>query len=227
MPTRYRWFRIRIPRPAIDLTAVFAKCPFVADAPYGFAQSDSKTWRFRFLWRTTVIVTRLDEDGSPVYEEVASVSFTDFAVVSIRDMTFLRIENPGRSVRDLLNALESLLGLGFTASAVTFDRFKPTTIFQQVHVSKLVGLTVVGAVVKADTVARMEFVSKQGMVVENMQVLRGLQYKVELAIFELIYEGVRGQVAFSSNGAVKISGQLTPRLVHLIEQDLPELGQSV
>jgi len=170
-----------------------------------------------------VVITRFDDDGVPAYEEVESVSFTDFAVVVVEAMTFLRIENPGRNIRDLLNTFESLAGLGFTAKPMNFERVKPTTIFDQIHVSKLVGLKIVGAVVDEDLVARMEFASKQGMVVEKMKVLDRLQYKVELAVFELIHEGVRGQAAFSASGAVRVSGQLAPKLVHLIERDLPKL----
>lgn len=226
MLTRYRWYRIQLPREAVDLTKLVAKCPFVPESQFGFSrvEGDISGPRFRFLWRAKVVITRLDDDGSPTYEEVASVSFTDFAVVVVDAVTYLRIENPGRNIRDLLNALESLAGLGFTARPMTFEHVKPTTIFEQVQVSKLVGLKIVGAVVDEDLVARMEFASKQGMVVKKMKLLDGLQYKVELAVFELIYEGVRGQAAFSANGAVKVSGQLAPKLVHLIELDLPKLG---
>lgn len=226
MLTRYRWYRIQLPRESADLPALVAKCPFVPAALFGFSRVEGGIGgsTFRFLWRTKVVVTRLDDDGAPVYDEVASVSFTDFAVVVVGAMTYLRIENPGRNIRDLLNALESLAGLGFTAQPMAFDKFKPTAVFEHVHVSKLVGLKVVGAVVDEDLVARMEFASKQGMVVENMKFLEGLRYKVDLAVFELVYEGVRGQMAFAASGAVKISGQLGPKLMHLIEQDLPKLG---
>lgn len=225
MLTRYRWYRIQLPPDAIDLAALVARCPFVPEVPFGFSRVEAGIGAptYRFLWRTRVVITKLDTDGSPTYEQVESVSFTDFAVVVVEAMTFLRIENPGRNIRDLLNALESLAGIGFTARPVSFDRAKPTAVFDRVSVSKLVGLKVVGAVVDEDLVARMEFASKQGMIVEDMRVLNGLQYKVDLAVFELIYEGVRGQVAFSASGAVKVSGQLAPMLVSLIEQDLPRL----
>jgi hypothetical protein len=168
-------------------------------------------------------VTRFDDGGIPSYEEVASVNFTDFAIVTVGSALFLRVENPGRNMRDLLNALESIVGLGFTSKPLTFDKAKPTTIFKTVEVTKLVGLRVVGAVINDDLVARMEFASKQGMVIENMKLLDGLRYNVDSAVYELIYKGVRGQVAFASSGMVKISGQLAPKLVHLIERDLPKL----
>ena len=165
-------------------------------------------------------MTKLDSEGLPTYEQIDSVSFTDFALVEISGLTFLRVENPGRNVRDLLNALEALIGMGFTVKPVTFDKAQPTTVFRSVDASKLVGLKVVGAVLADDLVARMEFVSKEGMVVEKMTVLAGLKYKVEHAVFELVLGGLRGQIAFAANGAVKISGQVTPKLVSLVEADL-------
>lgn len=110
---------------------------------------------YRFLWRSRVVVTRLDAEGVPTYEQIDSVSFTDFALVAVADLTFLRIENPSRNVRDLLNALETLVGMGFTVKPVVFDKGQPSTVFRSVDASKLVGLKVVGAVVADDLVARM------------------------------------------------------------------------
>lgn len=225
MHTRFRWYRIQLPRGATDLGELVEKSPFLAESLYGFSRISASLGgsSHRFFWRTKVVITRLDKDDSPIYEQVASVSFTDFAVVVVEKVIFLRIENPGKNIRDLLNALESIVGMGFTAKQITFDRAKPTSVFEQVDIAKLVGLKVVGAVVGADLVARMEFSSKEGMIVENMAVLNGLQYKVDLAIFELLYKSIRGQVSFAANGAVKISGALAPKLVNFIEQDLPRL----
>ncbi|MGC9561572.1 hypothetical protein [Brachymonas sp. M4Q-1] len=188
----------------------------------GFARLSSGVGgpSYRFLWRSRVVVTRLDAEGVPTYEQIDSVSFTDFALVAVADLTFLRVENPGRSVRDLLNALETLVGMGFTVKPVIFDKGRPSTVFRSVDALKLVGLKVVGAVMADDLVARMEFVSKEGMVVENMTFLNDLKYKVEHAVFEVLLGGLKGKIAFAANGTVKISGQLAPKLVGLVEQDL-------
>jgi hypothetical protein len=214
-----------MPRGDYNLSNIITGKPLTQNTSFGFSHIEGAIGspKFRFLWRTKVVVTRFDDEGTPSYEEVASVNFTDFAIVQVDGVTFLRIENPSRNIRELLNALESILGLGFTSKPLTFDKAKPTTVFKSVDSTKLIGLKVVGAVIDNDLVARMEFASKQGMIVENMKLLNDLRYKVETSIFELIYEGVRGQLVFASNGLVKISGQLAPRLVHLIEQDLPKL----
>lgn len=223
MQTRYRWFRIQFPARARDLGMIVANCPFGPTSAYGFAGAPSGGASYRYLWRSRVVVTTLDAEGTPTYEQIDSVSFTDFSVVELGDLVFLRIENAGRNVRDLLNALETLVGMGFTAKPVTFDRARPSAVFNSVDSSKLVGMKVVGAVLADDLLARMEFVSKNGMAVENMEVLKGLKYKVELAVFEVVLSGLKGQIAFAANGTVKISGQIAPKLISLVEKDLPLL----
>lgn len=222
MQTRYRWFRIQLPARARDLATLVATRSFDSTSTSGFARVSGGVGgpSYRFLWRSRVVVTRLDAEGAPTYEQIDSVSFTDFALVSVADLTFLRIENPGRNVRDLLNALETLVGMGFTVKPVVFDKGQPSTVFRSVDASKLVGLKIVGAVLADDLVARMEFASKEGIVVEKMTVLDGLKYKVEHAVFELVIGGLKGQISFAANGTVKISGQVASKLVGLVEQDL-------
>lgn len=223
MQIRYRWFRIQLPARSRDLAVILASCPFESESAYGFVRAPSGDASYRYLWRSRVVVTKLDAEGTPTYEQIESVSFTDFAVVELDDMIFLRIKNAGRNIRDLLNALETLAGMGFTAKPVTFDKGRPSSVFNSVDSSRLVGLKVIGAVLADDLVARMEFVSKEGMVVENMEVLAGLKYKVDLAVFELVLSGLRGQITFAASGTVKISGQIAPKLISLVERDIPLL----
>ena len=110
--------------------------------------------------------------------------------------------------------------MGFTVKPVVFDKDQPSTVFRSADASKLLGLKVVGAVVADDLVARMEFASKEGMVIENMTVLDGLKYKVSYAVFELVLGGLKGQIAFAANGTVRVGGQAAPKLLSLVEQDL-------
>lgn len=226
MLNRYRWYRIRLPQGVTDLAAIIANRPLGSGDTYGFSRAEGPTGILlhRFLWRAKIVVTQFDDEGAPSYQEVASVNFTDFAIIEIDGETFLRIENPGRNIRDLLNALESIVGLGFSSKLLTFEKAKPTTVFENIQASKLIGLKIVGAVIEEDLVARMEFASKQGMVVEKMKLLEGLRHKIDSVTYELVYEGIRGQLAFSSSGTVKISGQLAPLLINLIEKDLSRLA---
>ena len=226
MLTRYRWYRIQLPSGAPDFSGVIAKHPLVANANQGFTRVEGSLGAliYRFLWRSKVVIVQFDDNGTPSYQEVATVNFTDFAIVSIEGVTFLRIENAGRSIRDLLNAIEALVGLGFTCRPVTFENSKPTIVFEKIETIKLIGLKVIGAVLEKDLVARMEFASKQGITLDKLTILEGVPHKIESASYELIYEGVKGQLAFTSNGTVRVSGQLAPRLIHLVEQDLSRIA---
>lgn len=219
---RYRWHWVKFPNEGFELDSVIAGRPFSPGAEVGFYRVEGTTGSptYRFLWRTKIVVTQFDDDGTPFYQEIANVSFTNFAIVCVEDSTFIRIENPGRNVRDLLNTLESLVGFGFTSKAVTFEKAQPTSVFENVESTKLVGLKVAGAVIKEDLVARMEFASKHGILIDELKLLQNLRYKVDFASYVLLYQGIRGQLALSSNGIVKVSGLLAPRLVSLIEQDL-------
>lgn len=225
MATRYRWYRVQLPSPKMELNKLFLGSPFTNDSISGFACISGEFGLpiYRYLWRTKTLITRLDDEGTPSYEEVASVSFTDFSIISIKDLMFLRIENPGRNTRDLLNKLESIIGLGFTCKPVTFEKGHPDTPLKSAEAVKLVGLRVIAAVVASDVVARMDLVSKQGIIIDELKILKDVRYKVDSSSFELVLQGVRGSIVFSSGGLTKISGQLAPKLVSLIEQDLPEL----
>jgi len=206
------------------LSGLVASHPLTPAAGFGFSsiEDPNSSSIYRFLWRTKIVATILDESGAPVYQEIDSISFTDFSIVSIDGQTFLRVENPGRSIRELLNALESIIGLGFTSKLVTFEHVRPTTIFEKIKTVRLIGFKVLGVVLDEDLVARMEFASKQGMTLAQMKFLEGRPYKVDSATYEMVHEGIRGQLSFLSNGTVKVSGQLAPKLMQLIEKDLPK-----
>lgn len=223
MQLRCRWYRIHLPKGTPDLSAVLGKHPLGPDVNQGFTTVIGAWGQqlHRFLWRSKVVITLVGDDGEPHYQEVSTVNFTDFAVLNVGGEMFFRIENPGRSIRDLLNTLESLVGLGFTCKPVTFAKKKPVSVLESVEVAKLVGLKVTDAVLGKDLLARMEFSSKEGINQESLVVLDGVPHKSDSASYELIYGGVKGILHFSSTGVVKVGGQLAPRLIHLIEQELP------
>jgi len=155
-----------------------------------------------------VVITLLGDDGEPHYQEIPTIDFTDFAVLYVDGETFFRIENPGRSIRDLLNTLESLVGLGFSCKPVIFAKKKPTLVLESVEVAKLICLKVTDAVLGKDLLARMEFISKEGINTEKLTVLNGVPHKTDSASYELVYGGVKGVLHFSSTGMVKVGGNL-------------------
>lgn len=206
MLTKYRWYRFQLPNGTSDLSHVISKKPFLLNSNQGFTKVEGSLGSpiYRFLWRSKVVITQFDDSGIPSYQGIDTVNFSDFAIVGVDDLTFLRVENPGRNIRELLNAIESLVGIGFTCKQLTFENAKPTKIFDHIDTIKLIGLKVSGAVLNEDLVARMEFASKQGISLDKLAVLEGIPHKIELACYELNYEGIKGQIAFAINGAVKV-----------------------
>lgn len=220
MSTTYRWYRVGLPKKGVGFVKLLSKRSLLADSEFGFAllEDDGQVPKLRFLWRTKVVVTRINEEGVPFNEEFASVSFVDFAVIRCDAKGYLRLENPGHGARRLFDAIETLVGLGFTCEPVRFQFSDPAEIFEGVESAKLTGLSVSGAVVDQDLVARLEFASKKGMDVAKIRWLKGLEYKIDFSAFEVMYRGLKGQITLSSNGTVKISGPLSPRLVAEVER---------
>lgn len=226
MQNRYRWYRIHLPQGAPDLSVLFDNHPLGKSNSEGFTRVNGAFGHIihRFLWKSKVFVTQFDENGEPTYQEVTTTNFTDFAILAIDNAVFLRAENPGRSIKNLLNALESLIGLGFTCNPVTFKKKKPTSVFESIDLTKLVGLKVTEAALGSGIVARMEFASSDGINLEKLAILDGVPHKIESASYEFIYGGLRGLLSLNSSGTVKASGQLAPKLIHLIEQDLGKVA---
>jgi hypothetical protein len=195
---------------------------------FGFYRTPSEASEesFRFVWRTTVVTTRYDENGEEASEELQSFSAVSFSIMNIGRGLFMRVENPNRNLRDLMNAIEGAAGYGFSCSPVTFETERPKLVFDRVDESKLVSLKLVGAILGEDLVARMEFASKQGIDLEKMKILRGLRYKIDVAAFDCLFQGVRGQVSIAAGGLVRFSGPLTAHLRQLIERELPQIAKA-
>jgi hypothetical protein len=219
---RYRWYRIQIPKNSISLHEAISKNKLSTENDFGFSliEHGTGTPSYRFLWRTTITVTKFDESGALAFEDLSTVSFTDFTIINIDEEIFIRVENPTRTLKELFNTLESIYGLGFTNKRINFEKHKPKRIFESIKTVTLVKLKIVGAVFDNDLVGRLELESKKGIFPDRIKMLQNIPHRIDSASYEFIYEGVHGQLTFSSNGSVKVSGALTSRILHLIELDL-------
>lgn len=222
MAIRYRWYKITLPLDLVGFIEHLKSHPLNPDSSFGFSYlgKSSSEYQFRFLWRSNIVTTSFDENGDPVYERIATINFMDIAFLSREKNIFLRIENPSRNLRDLMNAIESIVTMGFSCSAVVFSKSSLQPLIENLDTSKLVGFKISGAVVGTDLVARMEFASKSGMQLENINILNKLRYTADSATYEVMYQGVKGQFSFGPSGIVRVSGQLAPKILHLFEESL-------
>jgi len=223
MISRYRWYGIRLPHGSIGLAEALLQHPLKHDDSYGFARSTLHPGNasIRFYWKTKVTITNFDDLGNAAYSNIVSINFYDFTILDIEGKLFLRIENPGRSSRELFNAIETIMGLGFVSEPVLFKTFDPVKVFQSIDSLKLIGLKVSDVVLSGDLVSRMEFSSKLGIDPNQLKALNGSKYKIDTGVYEITHEGSSGQLSISCNGLVKINGHLTPKLLHELEESLP------
>lgn len=225
MDTRYRWYRIQFPRDDYVFSTIIVANPFTNNSNSGFMSIDDQFGnpKYRFLKRANVTITVMDENGNPDYQQISTVEIIDFSIFSVDSFVFLRVENPGRSINDLLNAFEKYIGLGFTCSAIIFKKLNPMEVLANLDNTKLVGLKVSGTVAGETFKANLELVSNEGIVTEKIRLLDEMTYHISLAVIEVLYEGLRGKVSLSSSGLVKITGKITPKITQVIENALPKL----
>lgn len=223
MISRYRWYSIRLPNGSGSLAEALLQHAFKHDESYGFSRSNitSENASIRFYWKSKLTVTNFDDLGNATYSNVININFYDFTILDIEDKLFLRIENPGRSSRELFNAIETIMGLGFVTEPVLFKTFDPVKVFPNIDSLKLIGLKVKDVVLSDDLVSRMEFSSKLGINPNQLMVLNGSKYEIDTGVYEITHESASGQLSIASNGLVKINGHLTPKLLHELEKNLP------
>lgn len=225
MLMRYKWYSARLPDPSVKLGSLLVRSSALLPEDGWFARETlvDGSDGYRFFWKAPVIVTSLDKEGVPSREVVTTTYMSDFSISDVGRTTLLRFVNPARNMRTLLNAMERLVGRGFTCEPVLFEKHAPVSILERVDQVKLVGLKIVNVAVGKDLVARMEFASKNGMPEKDLGLIKGLPYRREQVVYELVYRGVRGQFSYTASGAVKVGGALTPRILSYIEKDIPRL----
>jgi hypothetical protein len=178
---------------------------------------------FRFFARTSVVVTKLDADGNPSYDQVETLGVSSFSIVSIEGAILLRAENPGKTLRILFNTLGQIVGLGFTATPIIFEKYAPKGFLRSLSTHRLINLKVRGTILGTSLCASMEFDSKDGLIAQQLPLPRHFEYQVTQAVYEIKHKLVNGQIGYFANGTVRVAGELSLRLVELVEEELAQL----
>jgi hypothetical protein len=220
--TRYKWYRVGLPGTQAQFLKNLGRSPLAADGAWGFVHLPGETERpaFRFLWRANIVAFAFDDAGNQTRQVFTTVEHCDFVVLSKGQKVWLRVTDPPRSLRDFLNALEMTAGMNFFAEPVLFSQKKQSQILRRASESRMVGFRGVGASPEQKLVARIEVVSKDGLRLEDVHLLHGLEFSVDHASYEVVFERARGQVTFAAGGVVRITGQLLPFILGLVEAQL-------
>lgn len=219
---RYKWYRLGLPSSHKAFVKGILKSKFEAGSSSGFVpmEEHSDEHGFRFAWETLLSKTSFDVSGSPSVELITSISFCEFSVFERGGVTWLRALNPPRSLKELMNALEESIGFGFSSELISFKRASLPKSLSKLKDASLIGFKAIGSLAKHHVVARIEVASKDGLDLASLDFLKHISYEIDQSVYEITFQRIRGQIALSSTGLVKISGQLAPLVLHLIESDL-------
>lgn len=214
----FRWFRVR--RRGDSLPVEEFRRLLLGSQGVDCWFSVAEDSDYRFCKRMQLLVPVLTSEGEEKIRTVDSVSVIRFAVLKGNPDTVLRVFNPGRNLQALMGGIERAVGQGFSSRALVFEGAEPVSILQRADIRRVVGVKLKNVVIDNDCVGRMELVSKEGVDLESVGMLKNVRYTIANVKYEVVVDGVRGAFSVSENGLVKVGGKLAPLIVSEIERDL-------
>lgn len=224
---KFKWFKLRMSTSFTQAIKKLRATTLHEERSFGFncLPSDTKSrFSFRHLTRTSIRVTVIDQEGNAGDREIETLDAIDFDLFEQEGGIWMRVENPPRSLRDLLTHIELTLGWGFASTPVVLSIDQQRSALCEGDAIRMVAFKGLGSSPEHKAVARFEVASKEGIEPENLDFLSGLEFRVDHATFEVVKSMLRGQVSFAATGLVKVAGPLLPFLVGAIEKQVTKLG---
>ncbi|WP_212632104.1 hypothetical protein [Pseudomonas sp. KB-10] len=218
MITRYKWYRVRLPCTISEFFARLRVAGYNSSSNTGFLCNEEEL-TFRYMWPSIINAIRLDGEGNAEYQQVVTVNSQVVTVLGEQGAIF-RFENPSRSMREVMNALEGGVGFGFGCEQIIITDDLVQVALEKTTARTLNSLRVSGAISKVNALARVELASKDGIKVEHVKSLGLGDFLIDSASYEVTHKGLKGQIGFSRSAACRISGPLTPFILHSLEHAL-------
>jgi hypothetical protein len=221
---KFRWFEIKADLELGKIAKKLRSAKLSGERSFGFSARvvDGRTDRtfLRFLHRIRIRVVVVGANGVPESQELETINAIDLELFHACNRNWLRVDEPPRSLRVLLSAIESVIGLGVALTPVIAPLAVQRLALKEMDSVNLISFKGIGGSVTHQAVARFEVASKQGLDPDRLEFLRALDFKVEQSTFEVVKKMTRGQVAFAPSGLVRITGQLGPFLLTSVEAAL-------
>jgi hypothetical protein len=218
MISRFKWYSVRLPCSLGEALQRLEEGRYDPTRRTGFIV-DAGERSFQFLWKTTIYATVIDSEGTSSSEEITSVCSQKIQVLGEKQI-FFRLEDPPRSSKELLNALDKIIGFGFSCEQVVVtDELIRHSIesFQSITLNTL---KLSGAISSIAAIARVEIASKAGIDQKSIENFGLSPSVIEAGTYSVRYKGLSGQVGFTRTGMCKISGELTAKITACIERNL-------
>lgn len=221
---KYRWFELQADLSAEKIAKKLRSAKLTESSRVGFAarKSSEVTDRFllQFLNRVTIRMMVVGASGTPEEQDLETITSIDLAVFQLSDRTWLRVEDPPRSLRVLLASVEAALGLGTSIRPIIASLATQRYALRAADSVSLISFKGIGSSIAHQAIARFELAAKQGLAPEKIDFLRQLDFKIEQSTFEVVKQMSRGQISFAPTGVVRVAGQLAPFLLQQVEKAL-------
>lgn len=218
MISRYKWYKVRLPCSTSELLSKLKANGFDVETSVGFITSEVDL-SFRYIWPSTINATRYDAEGNSEVQEFVTINSQN-VVILVGERIVFRMENPLRSTKDLMIAIEKCVGFGFSCEQLLIKDDLVKTALKSAESSKVNSLKLSGAIEGTRTLARLELASKDGIDLKEVEAFGFRQYVVEAASYEVAYRGLKGQVGYSRTGLCRLSGALAPFILGSLESCL-------
>lgn len=221
---KYRWYLLRSDFSLLQIAKRFRNQYLTDERAFGFMRSPNEDYperlHFRHVRRTKIQFTVADRSGGALQQTFETLSTVEIQLFEVNKHVWLRVENPPRSLRDLLGDIETVLGLGISITPISFDLKQQRRALRRVDSIQMVAFKGIGSSAEHKALARFEVASKEGVDPDRLDFLSHLEFKIDHATFEVVRKMLRGQVAFSSSGLVRLAGPLVPYLLQELEVEL-------
>lgn len=227
MILRFKWYKLIVPNGLQNLGRDLLRSQLTAETDCGFRirTEDRSGIHLRFAWRSTVVAMTVDEDGNPSPTPIATVNFIDLKFFSLNSAVYLRVENPGKSSRALMNEIERVAGYGFAIQPIIFADSEPPKFFANFDQARLTGLKLINVVFDRHVVGRIELASKEHIDLKSIADSTGKAYVVDTATFDVAANMIRGQLSFNRNGLVRVSERIAPQFLDMFESSIEEFAK--
>ena len=220
MISRFKWYMVRFPRSVAETLQKLENYRYSENQSRGFVVNTA-TSSFEFFWPTPVYATAIDEDGQSRRSEFFSISRQQVDLLVGKKM-ILRMQDPPRTLKELLNTLEDLIGFGFACEHIPITDQIISSAIADFHSVALNSVKFSGGLPNISALARVELVSKIGLEQKRVEEF-GLQgLVIESASYFVKLKMLSGQVGFTRTGLCKISGDLAPLIQSKIENCIME-----
>lgn len=221
---KYRWYLLRSDFSLTQIAKKLRNQQLTEERVFGFMRLPNEDYPericFRHLRRTKIQFIVADQSGEAQQQTFETLSTVEIQLFERSGCVWLRVENPPRSLRDLLGDIETVLGLGISITPMLFDLKQQRRALRRADSIQMVAFKGIGSSAEHNALARFEVASKDGVDPDRLDFLSHLEFKIDHATFEVVRKMLRGQVAFLPSGLIRLAGPLVPYLLQELENEL-------